>query len=82
MGKSDNHIRNAAIAIMSITLFYRVMGFVKNTILAYYFGTSPVVDAYVMVFSIGGILFGWMSGFNDKTIVLAVVNYLFCFYYF
>lgn len=66
MGKSDNHIRNAAIAIMSITLFYRVMGFVKNTILAYYFGTSPVVDAYVMVFSIGGILFGWMSGFTGN----------------
>lgn len=66
MEKRDNKIRNAAIAITSITLLYRVMGFLKNTVLAYYYGTSPVVDAYVMVFSIGGILFGWMSGFTGN----------------
>ena len=66
MEKRDNKIRNAAIAITSITLLYRAMGFLKNTVLAYYYGTSPVVDAYVMVFSIGGILFGWMSGFTGN----------------
>ena len=50
------------LAITIITLVCKVLGFLKNSVLAYFFGTSPVVDAYVMTFSIGTITSGWIAG--------------------
>lgn len=59
-----NKKKNAqlAIAITVITITCKMLGFIKNSILAYYFGISPVVDAYVMTFSIGTITCGWIAG--------------------
>lgn len=48
--------------ITLITLTCKVLGFLKNSVMAYYFGTSLVVDAYVMTFSIGTITSGWIAG--------------------
>lgn len=54
--------KKIAIAITLITLICKMLGFLKNSVLAYYFGTSAVVDAYVMCFSIGTITSGWIAG--------------------
>lgn len=63
---SSASLKKAALVITIITLLCKVVGFFKNTALAYFFGTSPVVDAYVMVFSIGNIVFGWMGAFTGN----------------
>ena len=55
--------RETALIITGITLLCKVAGLLKNTALAYFFGADVVVDAYVMVFSISSVLFGWMGGF-------------------
>ena len=51
-----------ALIITIITICCKFLGFINNSILAYFFGTSPVVDAYVMTFSIGTITCGWIAG--------------------
>lgn len=58
----SNNITRVAFIISGITIICKILGFVKNSVLAYYFGTSPVVDAYVMTFSIGTITCGWIAG--------------------
>lgn len=58
---SDNSKR-LAVVVTVITFLCKMFGFFKNSILAYYYGTSPVVDAYVMTFSIGTITSGWIAG--------------------
>ena len=50
------------LVLTTITIVCKILGFLKNSLLAYYFGTSPVVDAYVMTFSIGTITCGWVAG--------------------
>ena len=54
--------KSAFIWITIITIICKGLGFVKNSVLAYYYGTSPIVDAYVMTFSIGLITTGWIAG--------------------
>lgn len=58
----NKSITQVAFVITTITIICKVLGFIKNSFLAYYFGTSPVVDAYVMTFSIGTITCGWIAG--------------------
>ena len=53
---------NVMLAITIITVVCKVLGFLKNSVLAYYYGTSYVVDAYVMTFSIGAITSSWVAG--------------------
>lgn len=54
---------STAIVLMGITVLCKFLGFVKNSVLAYCFGTGPIVDSYVMTFSIGTITCGWIAGF-------------------
>ena len=62
--------------ITIITVICKILGFIKNSVLAYYFGTNPVVDAYVMTFSIGTITCGWIAGFvGNFTPVFKKVEY-------
>lgn len=54
------------ILLTSITLTCKVIGFLKNIVLAKYWGTGNVVDAYVMVFAIGNVVFGWIGAFTGN----------------
>ena len=57
-----NNRSKTMLIITLTTLLCKVFGFVKNSFLAYYYGTSIVVDAYVMTFAIGTITSGWIAG--------------------
>lgn len=53
---------NIVAVITLITILCKIFGFFKNSVLAYYYGTSYVIDAYVMTFSIGTITSSWIVG--------------------
>ncbi|MBO6244601.1 MAG: hypothetical protein J6O41_08620, partial [Clostridia bacterium] len=53
---------NIVVVITLITMLCKIFGFFKNSVLAYYYGTSYVIDAYVMTFSIGTITSSWIAG--------------------
>lgn len=59
-------IRKAASILTLITIVCKLFGFIKNVVLAKYWGTSPAVDAYAMVFAVGNIVFGWIGGFTGN----------------
>ena len=48
--------------MVSLTLLAKVFGFVREMVLANFYGTSYVVDAYVMASAIPGIIFGGIFG--------------------
>lgn len=54
-------IKKTAIIITIITLICKLFGFAREIVLAYFFGTSYIVDSYLMASSIPGILFGWIA---------------------
>lgn len=54
--------KKTLMGITIITLTCKILGFIKNSVLAYYYGTGTVVDAYVMTFAIGTITCGWIAG--------------------
>lgn len=60
------NIKKSALIITGITLICKGIGFIKNILLAKYWGTGVVVDAYVMVFAVGNIVFGWIGGFTGN----------------
>lgn len=60
------NIKKSAIMLTLVTLACKLIGFVKNIVLAKYWGTGSVVDAYVMVFAVGNIVFGWIGGFTGN----------------
>ena len=47
-----------ALIMAILTLFSKCLGFVREMVMANYFGTSYVTDAYVMAIAIPGIIFG------------------------
>ena len=51
--------KNAA-ALAALALVCKLIGFVKDAVLAYYFGTSYVVDAFTMVDSLNALFCGWI----------------------
>ena len=69
-------IGKTALTLTFISFMCKIVGFFKNSLLAYYFGTDVVVDAYVMVFSIGNIIFGWMGGFTGNLIPIYKTIYV------
>lgn len=62
----SDKIKKSALAITGITLLCKAIGFLKNILLAKYWGTGAIVDAYVMVFAVGNIVFGWIGGFTGN----------------
>lgn len=54
---ADNAVKTATL-MMILTLVSKLIGFVRELVIAGSFGTSYVVDAYVMAQSIPGVLFG------------------------
>ena len=45
-----------AVIIMVATLLSRVLGFLRETILANFYGTSMVADVFVLTFNIPGLI--------------------------
>ncbi len=54
-------IKKTAIIITIITLISKILGFGREIVLAYFYGTSYIVDAYIMAITIPTIIFGWLS---------------------
>jgi len=50
MAKNTSNIIKSAFAVMVITLFVKGLGFLEKVLLAYYFGTGPEVDAFLVAF--------------------------------
>ncbi len=57
-------LKKTALIITIISLICKIFGFGREIILAYFFGTSFVVDAYLMAISIPTIMFGWVSSIS------------------
>ena len=53
-----------SLLITCISLVGKVLGFLRETLLAGFFGTSYVVDAYLMSVYIPSILFGWIPAIS------------------
>lgn len=61
-----NNFKSTAVAITVITIICKCFGFVREMTLAYFFGTTYVVDAFLMAAIIPEVLFCWLG-----TIVIA-----------
>ena len=57
-------LKKTALIITIISLICKLFGFGREIVLAYFFGTSFIVDAYLMAISIPGILFGWLTSLS------------------
>lgn len=60
---SDRHgikqnIAQTAVLMMILTLISKLLGFIRELVLANYYGASYIVDAYVLAQSIPGMIFG------------------------
>ncbi len=55
-----SYIKKTAFLITIISLISKLFGFIREVVFAYFFGTSYVVDAYLMACSIPTILFGFL----------------------
>ena len=56
-----SNVKKTAIIITIIALGSKFLGFTREIILAYFYGTSYVVDSYLMAMAIPGIIFGWIT---------------------
>lgn len=63
-------IKKTAILITVITLCSKLLGFGREILLAYYYGTSYIVDVYLMAVAIPIMLFGWLSSISFSYIPL------------
>ncbi len=57
-------LKKTALIITIISLICKLFGFGREIVQAYFFGTSFVVDAYLMASSIPSILFGWLTSLS------------------
>ena len=51
-----------AVLMMVVTFASKCFGFIREMVIAYYFGASYVTDAFVMAIAIPGIIFGGIIG--------------------
>lgn len=58
------NIKKTALIITIIALGSKFIGFTREIVLAYFYGTSYVVDAYLMAIAIPGIVFGWITSLS------------------
>lgn len=56
-----SNFKSTAIVITLITILCKCFGFVREMAIAYFFGTSNIVDAFLMAVAIPGIFFGWLG---------------------
>lgn len=56
------HSIHTFLFMVSLTLISKVLGFIRELIMANFYGASYIVDAYVMAIAIPGIIFGGIFG--------------------
>lgn len=70
MGKTENQsnkLASKAIAMFAIMIISKVLGFSRDILLAYKFGTSSIVDAYTVAITLPSVLFAvFVSGLNQS----------------
>ncbi|MGB9905276.1 MAG: lipid II flippase MurJ, partial [Desulfotomaculales bacterium] len=71
----SNTIAGAAAVIAVFTLLSRLLGFVRELVLAYVFGASAATDAYLVAYTVPGVIFAVLGG----ALTVAAVP-LFCSY--
>lgn len=54
-------MRKTAFYIMILTIFSKILGFVRVIVLAYFYGASNISDAYLIAISIPSIIFGFVA---------------------
>ena len=59
-----SNIKKTALIITIISLGSKFLGFLREVALAYFYGTSYVVDAYLMAVAIPSIVFGWITSLS------------------
>lgn len=59
-----SNIKKTALIITIISLGSKLIGFSREVVLAYFYGTTYVVDAYLMAVAIPGIVFGWITSLS------------------
>ena len=59
-----SNIKKTALIITIISLGSKLLGFFREVVLAYFYGTSYVVDAYLMAIAIPSIIFGWLTSLS------------------
>ena len=59
-----SNIKKTALIITIISLGSKLLGFFREIVLAYFYGTSYVVDAYLMAIAIPSIIFGWITSLS------------------
>lgn len=63
----SNKLAGKALAMLIILMLSKLLGFLRDVLLAYKFGTSETVDAYSVAISVPGILFAFFaSGLNQS----------------
>lgn len=54
-------MKRTAIILMLITIVSKVFGFARDLTLAYFYGATPITDAYIVSLSIPSVLFGLIA---------------------
>lgn len=57
----SNFVQKTSIMIMIVTLLSKMIGFGREIIFSYYFGTSTTADAYIFSLTVSTIIFGFIG---------------------
>lgn len=69
----SNNLKKSAIALIAISLVCKLIGMLRDIVLAYYFGTSSVTDAYMIAASVPTAVF-YFVGNSISTAFLPMYN--------
>ena len=59
--KMKRNITRTAIEITLIAIIVKLFGFLKELVLAYFYGTEYIADSYLLAISLPVIFFGWLT---------------------
>lgn len=59
--KKSISFRKTAIVLMIITLLSKILGFVRDVLLSYFFGASQISDAYLISLTVPSVVFGFLG---------------------
>ena len=54
-------MKKAALLLMGLTIISKILGFIRELVLAYYYGTSDITDAYLIALTIPGVIFAFVG---------------------
>lgn len=59
--RNEAHMKTTALLLMAISVGSKVLGFVRELVLSYFYGTSSIKDAYVIAITVPFALFGFVA---------------------